>query len=385
MQVKTFVASAIISELQSSDIYLTVKARLFDLNANLNGVRVTAAFLDEIVNNEEKYVGIPLCADVRGLLANETIGHMYDRRTGEFHSTAIGSFYHFEKEVQGENTYMVGYARIMKRNKAVCNAITQLFASNTLKFSFEISCGDYTEDENGIIVIDASEHNFLQGAAVVTFPACEQAVALQLVAECLKGDENMADEILEQEIVAQVEQKEETAEVVAEDTTEEKEQETEHEQVAQTEDVPAQTAETVAAVQEEDDDTSQPEDDKEDQEEETAECKKDEQSACDEKQNAELSKYDTLIAQLNEKIAQLVAEVNSIKSSMEQTAQAATETQNAEETAQAHDEVAEVVAEKTMREQIISNPFMAEMSTPTKYSLLGKNERISSYSLLDRR
>jgi len=82
MQVKTFVASAIISELQSSDIYLTVKARLFDLNANLNGVRVTAAFLDEIVNNEEKYIGIPLCADVRGLLANETIGHMYDKRTG---------------------------------------------------------------------------------------------------------------------------------------------------------------------------------------------------------------------------------------------------------------------------------------------------------------
>jgi len=51
---------------------------------------------------------------------------------------------------------MVGYARIMKRNKAVCNAITQLFASSTLKFSFEISCGEYEEDTDGTIVIDAS-------------------------------------------------------------------------------------------------------------------------------------------------------------------------------------------------------------------------------------
>lgn len=33
----------------------------------------------------------------------------------------------------------------------------------------------------------------------MTFPACEEAVALQLVAECLKGDENMHDEIIAEE------------------------------------------------------------------------------------------------------------------------------------------------------------------------------------------
>lgn len=46
------IASAIVSELQSSDIFMTIKARLFDLKANLNGARVTEAFLDEIVANE---------------------------------------------------------------------------------------------------------------------------------------------------------------------------------------------------------------------------------------------------------------------------------------------------------------------------------------------
>jgi len=48
---KTCFAS-VISEIQQSDIYLTVKARLFETpGANLNGVRVTPAFLSEIVEH----------------------------------------------------------------------------------------------------------------------------------------------------------------------------------------------------------------------------------------------------------------------------------------------------------------------------------------------
>ena len=97
---KKVVASAVISELQSSDMYLTLVARLFDLRANLNGVRVTEAFLDEIVENEAKYICHPLYADIRGLIANKTVGHMYNKKTGQFHSTQIGAFYHFEKEVE---------------------------------------------------------------------------------------------------------------------------------------------------------------------------------------------------------------------------------------------------------------------------------------------
>lgn len=229
---KKIVASAIVSELQSSDIHMTIKARLFDLKANLNGVRVTEGFLDEIVHNESKYQCIGLYADLRGLLANRTIGHMYNARTGEFGSTMIGSFYHYEKEVDGDNAYLVGYARLPKRNKAVCKAISELFADGSLKFSFEITCGEYTKLSDGTMVIDASEANYFEGEAVVTFPACEDAIALDLVAECLgKGDENMAD--------CKKKDKDKNEAVV--DTDEEKLEET------KTEETKTETAETEVA------------------------------------------------------------------------------------------------------------------------------------------
>lgn len=221
--------ASVVSEIQQSDIYLTVKARLLETpRANLNGVRVTAAFVDEIVNNEQKYVGLPLCADVKNLANGDYthLGHLYDARTGEFHSAQIGSFYQFEKEETADGAALIGYARIMKRNKAVCHAISELFADGALKFSFEISCGSYKELDDGTIEIDASQDNFLEGAAVVSFPACENAVALDLVAECnsiaddtRKGDETMDKESME--VVASDEQIVEPVEQVAETENEE--------------------------------------------------------------------------------------------------------------------------------------------------------------------
>ena len=195
LELKKFTAEAVVSEIQSSDIYLTIKARLFDLQANLNGVRVTRDFMDEIIANESKYVGIPLYADIRGLIAKRPIGHMYNPRTGEFLSTQIGSFCHYEEEITEENVCLIGYARVMKRNKMVCKAIEDLYRDGNLKFSFELSCGSYITDENGVIVIDVHPSNYFEGEAIVTFPACQEAVALQLVAECLnKGDDNMTTE-----------------------------------------------------------------------------------------------------------------------------------------------------------------------------------------------
>lgn len=186
--VKTCIAS-VVSEIQQSDLYLTVKARLFETpGANLNGVRVTYAFLSEIVDHEEKYVGLPLYADVKALANGnyKHLGHLYDARTGEFHSAQIGSFVQFELEETADGAALIGYARIMKRNKAVCRAISELFADGALKFSFEISCGSYRELEDGTIEIDISDDNYLEGMAVVSFPACESAVALDLVAECAR-------------------------------------------------------------------------------------------------------------------------------------------------------------------------------------------------------
>ena len=214
------VFASVISEIQQSDVFMTVKARICEAPAaNLNGARVTEAFIDEIVGND-KYVGLPLYADVKALTNGDynRLGHLYDVRTGEFHSTQIGSFYQFEKQVNGENCYLVGYARIPKRNKKLSKAISALFADGNLKFSFELTVGEYEELDDDTILIDASENNYLEGTAIVTHPACPEATALELVAqkadETRKGESEMAEvenkaEVVETEAVEQPELAEE--------------------------------------------------------------------------------------------------------------------------------------------------------------------------------
>ena len=135
--------ASVISEMKQSDMFMSVKMRILETpKANLNGVRVTEAFIDEIIADEERYVGLPLYADVKSLLSGKygNLGHMYNAKTGEFYSTQIGSFYQFEKEEFKGGAYLVGYARIPKRNQKLSKAIAELFADGSLKFSFEIAC-----------------------------------------------------------------------------------------------------------------------------------------------------------------------------------------------------------------------------------------------------
>ena len=183
--------ASVISDIKQSDIFMTVKARICEAPAaNLNGARVTEGFIDEIIDNEERYVGLPLYADVRALTNGNyrRLGHLYDARTGEFHSTQIGSFYRFEKETFDGGCALIGYARIAKRNKKLSKALTDLWTDGALKFSFEVTVGEYTEMDDNTILIDAAESNYLEGTAIVTFPACEDAVALELVAQCKADD-----------------------------------------------------------------------------------------------------------------------------------------------------------------------------------------------------
>lgn len=423
---KKVVASAVISELQSSDIYLSLKARLFDLRANLNGVRVTEAFLDEIVENEAKYICQPLYADIRGLIASRTIGHMYNKRTGEFHSTQIGAFYRFEKETDGDNSYLVGYARVPKRNKALCKALSDLFTDNALKFSFEVNCSVYEKDDDGTMVIDAAEGNYWEGECVVTFPACETAIAQELIAECLgKGDENMADEkivnaeseaietaevndiVISEEAAdeAQIVVETETAETVYvtqehteidnirayhSDTGEEVEQRVVIETTTRT---PVQIAEEDAKEDEKDQD-----DDKDDDDEVIAEAEivaetnseniEDEENP-EEKEIAEAAKpadtpdWAKLIAELCDTVNALRKEVAELKAIPEDAAAVI-----AEEILSEEKEPETVIAENitgVVEDIPLMNPFMASISAPKKYSLLDKEEKTArKYTLLDR-
>ena len=437
---KKVLASAVISELQSSDIYLSLKARLFDLRANLNGVRVTEAFLDEIVDNEAKYICQPLYADIRGLIASRTVGHMYNSRTKEFHSTQIGAFYHFEKEVEGDNAFLIGYARVPKRNKALCKALSDLYIDNALKFSFELNCGAYSEDDDGTLVIDVDPSNYWEGECVVTFPACESAVAQELIAECLgKGDENMADENIvnaESEVIeiaevneteavteiaeAQIEGESAVEAVTAEaeiaetevaetvyvtkehteidnvrafnsDTGEEIEQRVVVETTTRT---PVTLAEDEAKKEDEDADNDENED--EDKEvvaeaevvaEVKSEDKEDDEDQEDKPEEKEIAEatpdWAVLIAELRNTLDELRKEIAELKEIPENAAAVI-----AEEILSEEKEPETVIAENIVGDVIegtIVNPFMASISAPKKYTLLDSEEKPAhKYSLLDR-
>jgi len=427
--------ASVISAIEQSDVFMTVKARICEApEANLNGARVTEAFIDEIVGNEARYVGLPLYADKKALINGNynRLGHLYDAKTGEFHSTQIGSFYKFEKQTNGDSCCLIGYARIPKRNKKLSKAISELFADNALKFSFELSVGEYEELDDDTILIDASENNYLEGTAIVSYPACEEAVALELVAQkaddTRKGDEEMAEvenkaevveteaaqpELAEEEKVETVaseekseeeteetaackEKKEKAEEETAEVVTREYHDET-HVQVAydtdtgkeirqavtistESSDVQEGTlvettdgvhvAEAEIAAKEEDSgnlpsieevETTSTEEPKENQVEEPAENSDEQQEQTPDNQPEVVAEQKTT----EQTIAELIEAISALKSEI------------AELKEQKH-----VAEAKAVTAEI--NPFMGDLNAQGKYSLLEKETKVTSYSLLER-
>jgi len=371
--------ASVISEIEQSDIFMTVRARILETTkANLNGCRVTNDFVDNIISNKERYVGLPLYADKKALVNGNynRLGHLYDSRTGEFHSTQIGSFYDFEKEDFENGAYLVGYARIPKRDKEISKAIAELFADGALKFSFEIACGEYSELEDGTIEIDASENNYLEGTAIVTFPACEDAVALEFVAQrsddTRKGDEEMAEEnIVAEETnveaatpqVAECDEKEKTDEEVSEVT-----ESVETAQVYVTE-----THEERNAIHAYDTETG-----KEVHEEINVST-----TVCEPVDGNIVEADDGVhIAETDEEVAEQVAEV--VENPVDKYAETLNALAEAIKTLTA--EVQEM-KESYKKSRVVAevNPFMENMTTNgTKYSLLEKDSHGANHSLLSK-
>lgn len=151
---------------------------------NLNSMRVTAAFIEQVVANRQRYIGTPLMVDKLRLESGQysRLTHLQDERTGAFCSQQIGSFIAFETltEEDGE-TVLVGTARVEKRFDRACTAIQQLYDMDKLRVSFEITASVYQQLEDELI-IDAAEGNNLIGMCIVSIPAYEDAKALALVA-----------------------------------------------------------------------------------------------------------------------------------------------------------------------------------------------------------
>ena len=113
--IKRVIADAAISNLEATDAYMFIRGALFDLKQNANGLRVTEAFMDEIVDNKYKYIGDPLCADVYGLTRGKNIGHKYNELLDEYKSQIIGSMINFEKEKTKDGARCIFTAKVMKR------------------------------------------------------------------------------------------------------------------------------------------------------------------------------------------------------------------------------------------------------------------------------
>lgn len=424
------VFASVISEIQQSDIFMTVKARICETPAaNLNGARVTEAFIDEIVGNE-KYVGLPLNADIKALISGKynRLGHLYDAKTGEFHSTQIGSFYRFEKETFENGCYLVGYARIPKRNKKLSKAISELFADGNLKFSFELSVGEYEEMDDDTILIDASENNYLEGTAIVTFPACREAVALELVAQKADdaegGEEEMADVQKPAEELAEEAQAEaaeaEANEIASPETVQAEETETEEQN---------ETVQVEAEAEEQE--TVQAEEQNEEAEEATEEDSVQENASVvvreEHTENHSVDAYDTEtgvevrqnISVTTETIERQEGQIiqttdgvhvaedgDPVQTPVEEPAEEPAEepetkevvnTDSVENKKTAEEMIAELVqvieglkteiASLKEQKQITAeiNPFMSDLSTKGKYSLLEKDETNERrYSLLEK-
>jgi len=60
-----------ISDFKSNSPYMTIAMRMFSTRPNRNGEGVTERFIDSIIANRERHIGLPLCADTTRLRARD--------------------------------------------------------------------------------------------------------------------------------------------------------------------------------------------------------------------------------------------------------------------------------------------------------------------------
>lgn len=168
-------------------VFLKIKLKLCDNMGNRNNEGVTAAFISDLIKRQEDFNCLPFYADVKNLLARNynNLGHMYNKMTKKFGTTQIGSLTDFYSEV--DNTGVVSLyatARVPKREYEICVRLVELYEMGQLAVSFEVRYNpEYTLEKDGVVFIDANEDNALTGMALVSVPACVDAVALDMVAE----------------------------------------------------------------------------------------------------------------------------------------------------------------------------------------------------------
>lgn len=227
----------IAEEDKQNPVFLSIKLKLADNAGNKNDEGITAAFISDLIKRQDEFECLPFYADVKNLLARnyDQLGHMYNRITKKFSSTQIGSLTDFYSETDNNGVIsLYATARVPKREREICIRLAELFELGKLCVSFEVRYNpEYTIEKDGVLFIDANEENALTGIALVSMPACEDAVALDMVAEVADGSDAIVAESEEHvsergETETMPKEQEMTAEVevkVAEEETEKTETE----------------------------------------------------------------------------------------------------------------------------------------------------------------
>ena len=180
-----------ISEVQKSNRpYLQIVTVIADDSVNLNGERMSRAFLEDIANRSAEYAGVPLLADTdkikRGDFKNG-LTHLFDPEKGVFLSTQIGSLQRFWTEEINGRLVLKGEAKVFKRDAKVTDALVDLFNEGHLFVSVEVEAGE-TRIENGVLTVEKSDLNSLIGLCCVSRPAYPSATATYVAAEVEEND-----------------------------------------------------------------------------------------------------------------------------------------------------------------------------------------------------
>ena len=176
----------------SNDIYMTVKLCILSNQVNYNNALFTDDFIQGVIDNKSKYIGIPLVANKvkleNGVYDNLT--HEYSN--GELNTDIIGSFIDFWEETDESNAkLLMGEARIFKRFPSVCEAIVELYKNSDLEFSCEVLISSYENVEDGVRRIHYNDgNNALIASCVVSEPAESRSRATLLIAEAYEKDLN---------------------------------------------------------------------------------------------------------------------------------------------------------------------------------------------------
>lgn len=218
-------------------VFLTVHFKIADNMGNLNKEGITAAFISDFINRQSQFDCLPVYVDMKRLLAGDydNLGHMYSKITKHFGTTQFGSLTNFYSEADNDGVVsLYAEARFPKRELDACMALVELYELGKLCVSVELRYNpEHVILKDGYKFIDAHEDNSLNGIAIVSEPACVDAVALDMVAErsaddslidaedeeskdrgetnLMKDKEEMTAEVQEETVVAEEKPVEETA------------------------------------------------------------------------------------------------------------------------------------------------------------------------------